>query len=123
MKDSLRTQFEHLCSPAQMYFVIAVVGIILGIITRLVSPVKGDKIAFATYLISIFFISLWTWILNLMCKDGYSKLSWALVLFPYFLILAIVICSMIGGITSPDLVILGIYAAVIIAIGMSMMKK
>ena len=31
----------------------------------------------------------WTWILNLMCKDGHKNIAWFLVLLPFIMIFVI----------------------------------
>jgi hypothetical protein len=38
------------------------------------------------YVLNIFFILLWAFILNLLCRYGWSKLSWFLFLFPYIIL-------------------------------------
>jgi hypothetical protein len=45
------------------------------------------------FIVKLIYIFFWTWILNLMCKDGHSEISWFLVLLPfilYFLILVFI---------------------------------
>jgi hypothetical protein len=37
----------------------------------------------ALFAIKMMYIVFWTWILNLMCKDGYPNIAWVLVLFPF----------------------------------------
>ena len=37
------------------------------------------------------FIFIWTWILNYLCKSGYTGISWFLVIFPYIFIAIILI--------------------------------
>jgi hypothetical protein len=37
------------------------------------------------FILKFGYILFWTWVLNLICKDGYSSISWFLILFPYIL--------------------------------------
>jgi hypothetical protein len=92
---------KELCTPAFIYFILSFIGIVITLITNLgntniytlggfSSPVPNTLLIFILKLIYIFF---WTWILNLMCKDGHREISWFLVLLPfilYFLILVFV---------------------------------
>jgi hypothetical protein len=34
----------------------------------------------------LLYIFFWTWVLNLICKDGHTTISWLLVLFPFILL-------------------------------------
>jgi hypothetical protein len=36
-------------------------------------------------IINIIYVLFWTWILNLMCKDGHREIAWFLVLLPFVL--------------------------------------
>jgi hypothetical protein len=47
------------------------------------------------YILNILFILLWAFVLNLLCRFGWSKLSWFLFLFPY-IILGIAFLSIAG---------------------------
>jgi len=92
---------KELCTPAFIYFILSVIGILIAALSNLgntniytlgsfSSPVPNTMLVFIVKLIYIFF---WTWILNLMCKDGHSEISWFLVLLPfilYFLILVFI---------------------------------
>jgi hypothetical protein len=41
------------------------------------------------------FILLWTWILNLICRDGYPVISWILVFLPFIIIFLYLVAAMI----------------------------
>ena len=72
----------NLCTPALIYFILSVIGII-GMIfySFLIIPI----------LIQIIGVLLWTWLLNYLCSSGYEGVSWFLVLFPYIIIFIMVI--------------------------------
>jgi hypothetical protein len=49
------------------------------------------------FIIKLIYILFWTYILNLICKDGHTTLSWLLILFPFillFLIIGLVMLNM-----------------------------
>ena len=37
----------------------------------------------AVFLLKLLYILFWTWILNLMCRDGHIGIAWFLVLLPF----------------------------------------
>jgi hypothetical protein len=70
--------FTKLCTPAKIYFVIAIIAIIIGILNGFSLMVAFWKLLFAF---------IWTYILAWLCNKGYKTLSWFLVLLPYIIIL------------------------------------
>lgn len=92
--------FTNLCTPAQVYVILGVIGQIgylFGMLsmndTIVEAEPEGGHIHFFTFLGLIFnivTIVLWTALLNYICQFKYGKkISWFLVLFPiiFFLIL------------------------------------
>ena len=71
-------EIAKLCTPAKIYLAIAVVASILAL-------VKGIPIVFI--IMKIIYAFIWTFVLGFLCKKGYPKLSWFLVLLPYILII------------------------------------
>ena len=64
----------HLCNPALLYFVLAVMSILWMIINKTTAAyVFGNIVG----------VLLWTWFLNFFCKKGFTVVSWILVLSPY----------------------------------------
>ena len=41
---------------------------------------------FLVFLVEIIYILFWTWVLNLICKDGHKEIAWFLVLIPFILL-------------------------------------
>jgi hypothetical protein len=85
---------KQLCTPAYIYFLLSVIGIIIAIIQNVGNsgvyclgsmsvPVSSTIMVFVVKVIGILF---WTWILNLMCKDGHKEIAWFLVLLPFVLL-------------------------------------
>jgi fatty acid desaturase len=100
----LPKRLKDLCSPALFYFVISMLGFvasawqnmgrrniyILGGMTRRVPSTA------LVFLVKIIYVLFWTWILNLICKDGHTGISWFLVLIPFILLFSVVILLMIS---------------------------
>jgi hypothetical protein len=40
----------------------------------------------AVFIVKIIYVLFWTYILNLICKDGHVGLSWLLILLPWLLL-------------------------------------
>lgn len=69
--------FRKLCTPARIYFAIAVIAAIFALF-------RG--VAFGAVFMNMLFAFLWTYILGWLCTKGYSSVSWFLVLLPYVVI-------------------------------------
>ena len=72
MKD-----FSKLCTPAKIYFAIAVIAAIVGLFSGVSVMMVFMKLVFAF---------IWTYVLGWLCKKGFTSISWFLVLLPYILI-------------------------------------
>jgi hypothetical protein len=70
--------FKNLCTPAKIYFGIAVIASLFALF-------RG--VSFGAVFLNIIFAFVWTYILGWLCKKGYSYISWFLVLLPYIVIL------------------------------------
>jgi hypothetical protein len=71
MKD-----FSKLCTPAKIYFAIAVIAAVFGLF-------NGMSIMMAFW--NLVFAFIWTFVLGWLCNKGYTSISWFLVLLPYIL--------------------------------------
>lgn len=70
--------FSKLCTPAKIYFGIAVIATIIALF---------NGVSFMMAFTQIFFAFIWTFVLGWLCDKGYSSISWFLVLLPYIVIL------------------------------------
>jgi uncharacterized membrane protein (Fun14 family) len=70
--------FEKLCTPAKLYFALAILSILLGLFSGF---------HFMAILMKLIFAVIYTFILGWLCKKGWKGLAWFLVLLPYVLIL------------------------------------
>ncbi len=94
----------QLCSPALLYFSISMFVVVMSIFQNLGNNrmyrmgnyschVPSTMLVFG---IKIVYILFWTWILNLMCKDGYSNIAWFLVLLPFILMFILIALLMMS---------------------------
>ncbi len=95
------TKLKQLCTPSYVYFIISFISLILSAIQNMGNnrryslgtfscPVSSCLFIFAIKMLVILF---WTWVLNLMCKDGHSEVAWFLVLFPFIVFFMIIIMA------------------------------
>jgi hypothetical protein len=68
---------KKLCSPAKIYFAIAVIATIIALL-------NGVHMMYAFW--KMVFAFIWTFVLGWLCNKGYTSISWLLVLLPYILI-------------------------------------
>jgi hypothetical protein len=70
-------EFSKLCTPAKIYFAIAVIAVITALFNGVSLMMAFTK---------IFFAFIWAFVLGWLCDKGYSSISWFLVLLPYVVI-------------------------------------
>ena len=85
---------KDLCTPAALYFVISMVGLVILMLQNL-SNTNSYNVGnfscrvpntFAVFIVKFIYIVFWTYVLNLICKDGHVGVSWLLVLLPFILL-------------------------------------
>jgi hypothetical protein len=90
---------KKLCPPALVYLVLSVIGFFL-VLSQNIGNSYNYNIGYysmrcpSTILVFIFkilYIFFWTWILNILCKSGFSGLSWILVLLPFILMFIVLL--------------------------------
>ena len=88
-------RLKELCTPAFVYFAISIFWLLIMVIQNVNSDIHtlwiGQQNIRVPNLILVFFVKIlyilfWTWILNLMCRDGHSEISWLLVLVPFLIL-------------------------------------
>jgi hypothetical protein len=93
-----------LCTPSLVYFVLSVLALVVSVVQNLGNSkhyslgnysmkVPNTTIVFVAKVIYILF---WTWVLNLICKDGHKGIAWLLVLLPFMLLFVIMGLVMIN---------------------------
>lgn len=84
---------NNLCTPSSIYFIVSVIFLLILGLNNLNS---SDKLCLGQYkcnvgnntlviVVNALYILLWTFILDLMCKNGWGDLSWFLLLLPIIL--------------------------------------
>jgi hypothetical protein len=96
-------KIRDLCAPSMLYFIISIIALIVAILMNLG---HNNKLVLGNYsmnvvnttlifIIKLIFILFWTWILNLICRDGYEVISWILVFLPFIAIFLCILAAMV----------------------------
>lgn len=69
----LEKTFKSLCTPAQLYFALSAISVL--------------SLFLATYsifdaIVGLAVASIWAAILNMICKNGYTAISWVILALP-----------------------------------------
>ncbi len=94
----------ELCTPSMVYFIISMVALLAVILQNIGNNDRFHLGNFncrvpstiALLIAKVIYILFWTWILNLICKDGYPMISWLLVLLPFisiFILMGIIMMN------------------------------
>ena len=94
---------RELCTPALIYFLLSMLSIIILLVQNLGNSRMYKVGCFSCsvtdttllFIVKIIYVLFWTYVLNLICKDGKSVISWLLVLFPFILFILIFIFFML----------------------------
>ena len=89
---------KELCSPAALYFIISMLALVIVLFQNLGNSNSYTVGSFSCrvpstiliFIIKLIYILFWTWILNLICKDGHTVISWILVLLPWIMLLVLI---------------------------------
>lgn len=95
---------DQLCAPSLVYFIFSLIVLIIAVFQNMGNSktfclgsfscnVPSTALVFAVKSIYVLF---WTWVLNLICKDGHSGIAWLLVLFPFILLFVIILLIMMN---------------------------
>ena len=90
-KQSLN--LKNLCTPSMIFFILSVLGFVALIFKNLGNENKlcvgnyncnvGNT--FLALIVNAIYILFWTWVLDLICKAGYSEIAWFVLLLPIIL--------------------------------------
>ena len=69
---------KNICAPALLYLILGILSIFILI---------QKNVDSMSLFIKLFFVIIWTWFLNFLCKNGYETISWILVLLPFVLLI------------------------------------
>jgi ABC-type uncharacterized transport system fused permease/ATPase subunit len=85
---------KELCTPSLVYFLISIISLAVVLLQNLGNTNSYHVGSFSCrvpntyviFIIKLIYILFWTWVLNLICKDGHTEISWLLVLLPFILL-------------------------------------
>lgn len=89
---------KQLCTPASLYFVISIIALLMVLFQNIGNRNSYNVGNFScrvpstalVFIIKFIYIVFWTYVLNLICKDGHVGISWLLVLLPWLLLFVII---------------------------------
>jgi len=89
---------KELCTPAVIYFIISMVSLVMILLQNLGNSNSYNVGSFScrvpntamVFVVKLIYVLFWTYVLNLICKDGHTGLSWLLVLLPWILLFVII---------------------------------
>ena len=89
---------KELCTPAMLYFVISMIALIMVLFQNLGNSNSYNVGSFScrvpntavVFIVKLLYVLFWTYVLNLICKDGHTSLSWLLVLLPWMLLFVMI---------------------------------
>jgi hypothetical protein len=101
---SFPKSLKELCQPAFVYFAISIFAMTLILLQNLGNKHNYNVGAFScrvphnaiVFIIKFIYILFWTWILNLICKDGHTNIAWLLVLLPFIFLFVVIGIIMIN---------------------------
>lgn len=76
----MEKEFSKLCTPAKIYFTLAVLSIIISLFSGL---------HFSLLITNLIVTFIWTYFLAFLCRKGYKSISWFLVLAPFIMFMLI----------------------------------
>jgi hypothetical protein len=85
---------KELCTPALLYFAISILALLVVLFQNVGHSNSYHVGSFscrvpntaAVFIVKLIYVLFWTYVLNLICKDGHIGLSWLLVLLPWLLL-------------------------------------
>jgi hypothetical protein len=86
-----------LCTPSKIYFFLATILLFISFVIDIQNKDK-NKVCLGKlkcknkplyYLTNVLFIVFWSWVLNKLCSYGWVKLSWFLLLTPFFVLIVL----------------------------------
>lgn len=75
---------HSICVPAMLYLVLSFIALI---------SMAFKSCGALCLLFKVIFIAIWTWFLNFLCTQGYTTISWILVLLPFILFILMILLS------------------------------
>jgi hypothetical protein len=96
---------RKLCTPALIYLILSMITLAVMALQNIFNvdtyclgnfECQTTNAIWLIFVIKFIYVLFWTWILNLICKAGYTNVSWFLLLIPYILFFIIIMTMMMG---------------------------
>ena len=96
---------RKLCTPALIYLILSMITLAVMALQNIFNvdtyclgnfDCQTTNAIWLIFVIKFIYVLFWTWILNLICKAGYTNVSWFLLLIPYILFFVIIMMMMMG---------------------------
>lgn len=95
------TTTKNLCTPAFIYFALSILGLLVIMMQNLgnrgiycLGPFRASVPSIALmFVMKLIYILFWTWILNLICRDGHTNVAWLLVALPFIAVFLIMMSA------------------------------
>ncbi len=89
---------KELCTPAMIYFIISMIALLMVLFQNLGNSNSYNVGSFScrvpntalVFIVKLIYVLFWTYVLNLICRDGHTSLSWLLVLLPWILLFVMI---------------------------------
>lgn len=65
---------KTVCTPTTIYLFISIISLIISILS---------SFNLMSIIIKIIFIMFWSWLLNTLCNNGLTIVSWILIILPF----------------------------------------
>ena len=74
------------------------------VVVGIISQIMSGNIKFLHTIGTIIVAILWTWLLNFICKSGYTTVSWILVFLPIilFILVFLFLINLVKGMSQED---------------------
>jgi len=97
---------RKLCTPASLYFIISLVFLCFMGFSNLEDTERlclGNYSCYVgnnalVFILNAIYIVFWTFVLDLMCKNGYTNLSWFVLLLPFILSVILILLLLVKAI-------------------------
>ena len=98
-------ELNKLCSPASMYLALSAITIMIMLLENSSDDgyyhLAGMKcpcdMKAHIFVVKAFYTVFWTFTLNALCKSGYTKISWLIMLFPGFMMALAMLLYVVSG--------------------------
>jgi len=94
---------RDLCTPAILYLAISLFTMLMMFYNNIMNidvyclgdfSCKLNISIYTIFIIKLVVVLFWTWILNIICQNGYTYVSWFLVLLPFIIFLTVLLYIM-----------------------------